>query len=79
MAYLLESGSKCQSCGTAEWEWEEDRFAYEPVVHQCWGCYVKELSKDDAADLAGASVVLQPKAVAARLRDVPKQRPGMRS
>lgn len=78
VAYLLESGSKCQSCGTADWEWEEDRYAYEPVVHQCWGCYLKELSKDDAVDMPGGRIVLQPKAVASRLRDQPKRRPGAR-
>jgi len=69
VAWLVESGSKCPSCGTAEWEWEEDRYAYEPAVHQCWGCYLKELSSDDASGLAGGRIVLQPKNVASELRD----------
>jgi hypothetical protein len=40
MTYETE---KCALCGTADWEWEEDRFAYEPVLHQCWGCYYKSV------------------------------------
>lgn len=77
VAYLLEQSSKCQSCGTAEWEWEEDRYAYEAAVHQCWGCYVKEFSREDAEGMLGARITLVPKDIAARQRDMPKSRQGV--
>lgn len=77
IAYLLEQSGKCQSCGTAEWEWEEDRFAYEPSVLQCWGCYLKELSREDTEGMLGARISLVPKDVAARMREQPKKRPGL--
>jgi hypothetical protein len=75
VAHLLEQGSKCQSCGTAAWEWEEDRYAYEPSVHQCWGCYLKEFARDDIQGVAGGRVILVPKHVAAKQRDVTRPRP----
>ena len=47
-------------CGTADWEWEEDRFAYEPVLHQCWGCYYKSVYYDSLGKPApGTTVELQ--------------------
>jgi hypothetical protein len=63
-AHLLESGQRCQSCGTSPWEWEDDRHAYEAGVHQCWGCYVKDAAKDDQPAPAGTTVVLVPRKVA---------------
>ena len=39
LAFLFEKGERCQMCGTAEWEWDENRHAYEPVLRTCWGCY----------------------------------------
>lgn len=76
MAYLLESGAKCQQCGTADWEWEEDRFAYEPVSLQCHGCYLKAVAHDDASDVPGTRVALVPKAVATAMREAPKKMRG---
>ena len=76
IAYLLESSSKCQQCGTAAWEWEEDRHAYEPTVVQCWGCYYKDLTREDAEGMLGARISLVPKESAVRLREQPKRRPG---
>lgn len=46
-AVALERSERCQSCGTAPWEWEEDRNAYTPVVHQCFGCMLREIMMDD--------------------------------
>lgn len=60
MAWLLESGSKCPSCGTAQWEWEEDRYAYEPATVQCHGCYLKHVSNEDNP-MPGSRIVLLPK------------------
>jgi len=28
----MEKAARCQMCGTADWEWEADRYAYEPAV-----------------------------------------------
>lgn len=77
IAYLLETGSKCQQCGTAGWEWEEDRYAYEPSVVQCWGCYLKDLIKDEA-DMPGSRITLLPKEAAAYLREHPPEAPTRR-
>lgn len=67
-AYLVESASRCQLCGTSPWEWEEDRHAYEAAIDQCWGCYVKEAANEDANITAGARVTLVPSKVAAERR-----------
>jgi hypothetical protein len=68
-AHLLESAAKCQMCGTAAWEWEVDRNAYEPAVDQCWGCYVKDAANEDAPDLPGSRIVLIPAKVAEQRRE----------
>lgn len=46
-AVALERSERCQSCGTAEWEWEQDRNAYTPIIHQCFGCMLREIMMDD--------------------------------
>ena len=49
-------------CGTAEWEWTEDRFAYTAVRHTCFGCQQKELLRDDDMQpMPGTSIVLLPR------------------
>jgi hypothetical protein len=63
-AHLMESAQRCQMCGTAPWEWEEDRHAYEGAVSQCWGCYIKDRAGQGEDLLPGASVVLVPRRVA---------------
>ena len=73
VAYLMDSSSRCQMCGTAAWEWElndgrVDMDAYEPSTHQCWGCYVKDNAAEEAPRQNGATVVLVPRAVAAARR-----------
>jgi hypothetical protein len=67
-AFLLESNSRCQMCGTADWEWEEDRNAYEPMVKQCWGCYVKDRATDENDRLPGSTMTLVPSQEAEKLR-----------
>ena len=60
IAFMLNEQEKCALCGTADWEWEEDRFAYEPVLHQCWGCYYKSVYYDSLGKPApGTTVELQ--------------------
>ena len=60
LGFMAYEGEKCALCGTADWEWEEDKFAYEPVLHQCWGCYYKSVYYDSLGKPpAGATVELQ--------------------
>lgn len=44
MAFLQEKALRCQLCGTAEWEWAENRHAYEALPTQCEGCRRKEFA-----------------------------------
>jgi hypothetical protein len=61
IAYALEAGQRCPSCGTAPWEWKENRWAYHPEERMCWGCYHKDGARKDARDLPdGTSIVLVP-------------------
>lgn len=60
MAFLLEQAVKCGMCGTAEWEWDADRRAYEPVEKFCMGCYLKQRAGDEAGQMPGTVVTLQP-------------------
>lgn len=46
LAYLMEQGEVCQLCGTAGWEWKENRYAYDVEEVFCQGCYLKEVSSD---------------------------------
>ena len=67
MAYLLEKSERCQQCGTAPWEWDEDqggsRDAYGAAIHNCLGCYHIKVAGQDNGDLSpGASITLIPKA-----------------
>lgn len=69
MAYLLEQNDRCGRCGTAAWEWEEDRFAYAPVEQTCPGCSRKESFQNGLKEHSpGSSVALLPKDQAAALR-----------
>lgn len=47
-------------CGTASWEWEENKFAYEAVSHLCRGCYVKDAASDDTKRQPGVTIELHP-------------------
>jgi hypothetical protein len=59
-AFLLEHNARCQMCGTADWEWQEDRNAYEPMAKQCWGCYIKDSATDENDRLPGSTMTLVP-------------------
>jgi len=83
----MDRAERCPSCGTADWEWASDFYAYEPVHATCRGCQLKEaLSKATEADSTpmpmGTTIRLFPKETAERLRqqiaDNPPQRPRMR-
>ena len=73
---LMERSERCSMCGTAPWEWEEDRYAFEAARETCVGCQQKDLLRDDTEKApAGSSVVLIPKKVARenRRREAAKQ------
>lgn len=62
LAFVLEKNERCVMCGTAEWEWELDRFAYEPVEKFCHGCYLKDAAQDPDPNrnMAGITIELMP-------------------
>jgi hypothetical protein len=76
VAYLMESGERCSMCGTAPWEWEEDRFAYEALTIKCEGCFRKEVANEGTESSPGVRMTLIPKRRAAEIRDSPKTMPG---
>jgi hypothetical protein len=47
-------------CGTADWEWEANKFAYEPVQKRCHGCYLKDITSETEQNTPGTTVVLLP-------------------
>lgn len=60
-AYLMEANARCDMCGTAEWEWDENPFAYEAVDEFCKGCYMKSVYSDqEKGGLPGTNVKLIP-------------------
>lgn len=58
LAYLMEKGERCGLCGTAAWEWQENRRAYSPVEHMCPGCYAKESVSELTGSMPGTTVRL---------------------
>lgn len=62
MAYAIEQSSKCTMCGTASWEWEQNKFAYTAMDEFCQGCYQKSVFSDQESNksLPGTSVKLVP-------------------
>lgn len=57
MAFVIEDASRCDLCGTSEWEWEENKRAYAPVEHMCMGCYMKDVYSRDIDDRAPGTMV----------------------
>ena len=60
LAFALEFAGRCQLCGTAEWEWKENPFAYEPEERFCKGCYMKAVASEGQNNLPGTTVELVP-------------------
>ena len=58
-------------CGTAEWEWKENPYAYEPQEVWCKGCYLKDTSTETKDNLPGTSIRLVPEAIAEMTRERP--------
>ena len=78
MAFMLESGERCQLCGTAAWEWEDDPFAYEAMVHRCHGCYVRDAARDEGELGPGTTISLVPRKKAEELKAAPRRAPRRR-
>lgn len=61
MATIMEASLRCNMCGTAQWEWDENKFAYAAVEEFCQGCYQKSVFNDqEAKSLPGTNVRLMP-------------------
>ena len=61
LAYMSEQAIRCQLCGTAEWEWKENKFAFTAVEEFCQGCYQKQAFSDQqGSSLPGTNVKLIP-------------------
>lgn len=64
MAHLLDEGGRCGMCGTYEWEWQEDRWAYTPATRLCHGCQLLDAAREDYKPSPGMRLVLIPKEAA---------------
>jgi hypothetical protein len=62
IAFQIEKGQRCTMCGTAPWEWEENRYAYEPSIKICRGCEIKESVSEQTDRRPGLTVELAPTA-----------------
>ena len=58
MAFVQVKSMHCDLCGTAEYEWDENRRAYEPVEKICMGCYLKAGAEEGETYLPGSSISL---------------------
>jgi hypothetical protein len=64
VAYMVEKGSRCIMCGTADWEWDPkrggNRRAYETVEKFCPGCYAKAAARtsDTGRNMDGITIEL---------------------
>lgn len=58
LAFEIAKNERCTLCGTAPWEWEEDKFAYEAADHFCQGCYKKNVASEGQGRLPGTTVEL---------------------
>jgi hypothetical protein len=57
---MLEKNERCTMCGTAKWEWDENKFAYEAVEDFCPGCLRKSALQETAGNNPGSTVILVP-------------------
>ena len=73
LAYMAEQALRCDMCGTADWEWDQDKFAYTPTTKFCRGCHQKAVaSEGDSAP--GSRVVLAPLTKQQRAKMLIKER-----
>lgn len=74
LAYMLEKAERCELCGTADWEWDEDPYAYRPEERLCRGCYQKSAAGEEGSTMAGVSIVMVPRRAAGK--KIKAKRPG---
>lgn len=61
VAFILEQAERCTMCGTGQWEWDQNRYAYTAVDEFCQGCYQKSVFQDTQSNsLPGTNVKLVP-------------------
>ena len=65
---------RCDMCGTASWEWDENRRAYEPVEKFCHGCYIKTVAGTDNNDMPGTTIELVPTGTVEHAKRLVKQK-----
>jgi len=61
VAHLIDDAQRCQMCGSAAWEWDEDRFAYHAALRMCFGCQHLDAAKEDHKPSPGMRMVLVPR------------------
>lgn len=63
IAWRIYKAQHCDKCGTADEEWQWDRFAYEAEVHRCRGCEILQMTEEalqeEKGSKAGLRVVLK--------------------
>ena len=69
LAYLIDEAGRCGMCGTYEWEWTADRYAYEPAAKVCRGCQLLDMEREDHKPGPGTTMILIPKEKAQELRE----------
>lgn len=52
LGWLALDRTTCSGCGTADWEWEADRHAYEVQPWVCQGCMRLEQGRRDHEETA---------------------------
>ena len=67
LAWQADQAQRCPSCGTADWEWEEDPLAYRTDVWVCRGCNMRgheeRAQRKTAEHMPGLVVRLVPREV----------------
>lgn len=63
LAWQADRNSRCSHCGTADWEWEENRDAYVAKVKVCRGCHRRASEEKNqrktAEEMPGLQVYLE--------------------
>lgn len=60
LAFQMEKALRCVMCGTAEWEWDRNRHAYEAVDRFCHGCWHRDSRAKERENQPGVTVELAP-------------------
>jgi hypothetical protein len=78
LAYFMVKSEHCDLCGTAKYEWDENKRAYEPVEEFCMGCYLKSIFEEGQQYLPGTSVTLMKTGTVEHAQHMVKQRKAAR-